>query len=102
MELFKAQSKVYKESIIFPTKWNDVMIMRNTTKKNMGIWIKNQHVANYSLSIDFNNPWRTGGSVDQIVSSSKLDSTNVFKAIYPFSDKRDKRLSLMKKEIPNY
>ena len=68
----------------------------------MGAWIKNQHVANYSLSPDFDSRWRTGGSVDQIVSESKLDSTNVLKAIYHFSDKRDKRLSLMKKENPNY
>ena len=102
MELFKARSKVYSESIIFPTKWNDAMIMTNTPKKNMGTWIKNQYVANYSLSTDFDNRLCTGGSVDQIVSESKLDSTNVLKAIYHFSDKRDKRLSLMKKEIPNY
>ena len=52
----------------------------------MGIWIKNQHVANYSLTLDFDNLWRTRESVDQIVSESKLDSTNVLKVIYHFSN----------------
>ena len=68
----------------------------------MGVWIKNQHVANYSLSPDFDSRWRTGGSVDQIVSDSKLYSTNVLKASYHFSGKRDDRIIIMKKEIPNY
>ena len=78
------------------------MIITNTLLRNMGAWIKNQHVAKYSLSPDFDTRWRTGGSFDQIVSDSKLHSTNVLKAIYHFSNKRDKRLIIMKKEIPNY
>ena len=41
MELFKAQSKVYKESIIFPIEWNDVDHYEKYNQKNMGIWIKN-------------------------------------------------------------
>tara|TARA_Y100001935_G_C16958780_1_gene338383 strand:+ start:50 stop:355 length:306 start_codon:yes stop_codon:yes gene_type:complete len=101
MKLFKAQSKVYKESIISPIEWNGAMIITNTSIKNMGTWIKNQHVVNYSLSLDFDNLRRREGSVDKIVSESKLDSTNFLKVIYHFSDKRDKRLSLMKKEILN-
>jgi len=68
----------------------------------MGTRIKNQYVANYSLSPDFDNRWCTGGSLNQIVSESKLDPTNLLKAIYHFSDKRYKRLIIMKKEIPNY
>lgn len=52
----------------------------------MVTWIKNQHVANYSLSLDFDNLWRTRGSVDQIISESKLDSINVLKVIYHFSE----------------
>ncbi len=52
----------------------------------MGTRIKNQHVANYSSTLDFDNLWRTRGSVDHIVSESKLDSTNVLKVIYHFSN----------------
>ena len=68
----------------------------------MGNWIKNRFVAKYSLSPDFDNRWRTGGSVDQIITESKLDSFSILNAIKRFSNEREKRLELIKKEIPNY
>ena len=74
----------------------------NTSLKSMGRWIKNRIVAKYSLSPDFDNRWRTGGSVDQIITESRLDSLSILNAVKRFSDERDKRLGLLKKDIPNY
>ena len=102
MELFKAQNQKYQESIISSTEWNDCMIITNTSLKGMGRWIKNRIVAKYSLSPDFDNRWRTGGSVDQIISESRLDSLSILNAVKRFSDERDRRLELIKKDIPNY
>ena len=102
MELFKAQNQKYQESIISSTEWNDCMIITNTSLKGMGRWIKNPIVAKYSLSPDFDNRWRTGGSVDQIITESRLDSLSILNAFKRFSDERDKRLELIKKDIPNY
>ena len=102
MELFKAQNQKYQESIISLEEWNDCMIITNTSLKGMGRWIKNRIVAKYSLSPDFDNRWRTGGSVDQIITESRLDSLSILNAIKRFSDERDKRLELIKKDIPNY
>ena len=102
MELFKAQNQKYQESIISSTEWNDCMIITNTSLKGMGSWIKNRIVAKYSLSPDFDNRWRTGGSVDQIITESRLDSLSILNAVKRFSDERDKRLGLIKKDIPNY
>ena len=102
MELFKAQNQKYQESIISLKEWNDCMIITNTSLKGMGRWIKNRIVAKYSLSPDFDNRWRTGGSVDQIITESRLDSLSILNAIKRFSDERDKRLGLIKKDIPNY
>ncbi len=102
MELFKAQNQEYQESIISTVEWNDCMIITNTSLKSMGNWIKNRFVAKYSLSPDFDNRWRTGGSVDQIITESKLDSVSILNAIKRFSNERETRLGLIKKEIPNY
>ena len=102
MELFKAQNQKYQESIISSTEWNDCMIITNTSLKSMGRWIKNPIVAKYSLSPDFDNRWRTGGSVDQIITESRLDSLSILNAIKRFSNERDRRLELLKKDIPNY
>ena len=80
IELFKNQSKEYQDLIISPTDWNDAMIITNTSLKNMNNWIKNQQVVKYSLSPDFDNRWRTGGSVDQIIKESKLDPLSILNA----------------------
>ena len=42
------------------------------------------------------------GSVDQIITESRLDSLSILNAVKRFSDERDKRLGLIKKDIPNY
>ena len=102
MELFKNQSKEYQDSIISPTEWNDAMIITNTSLKNMGAWIKNKQVLKYSLSPDFDNRWRTGGSVNQIIKESKLDPLSILNAINMFSDSREKRLNILKEQIPDY
>ena len=102
MELFRAQNQKYQGSIISLTEWNDCMIITNTSLKGMGSWIKNRTVSKYSLSPDFDNRWRTGGSVDQIITESRLDSLSILNAVKRFSDERDKRLGLIKKDIPNY
>ena len=102
MELFKTQNKKYQESIISSTEWNDCMIITNISLKGMRCWIKNRIVSKYSLSPDFDDRWRTGGSVDQIITEPRLDSLNILNAVRRFSDERDKRLGLIKKNIPNY
>ena len=101
-ELFKAQNKEYQESIISNVEWNDCMIITNTSLKTMGNWITNRFVSKYSLSPDFDNRWRTGGTVDQIITESRLDSVSILNAIERFSNERGKRLQLIKKQIPNY
>ena len=68
----------------------------------MGGWIKNKQVLKYSLSPDFDNRWRTGGSVNQIIKESKLDPLSILNAINMFSDSREKRLNILKEQIPDY
>ena len=102
MDLFKVQNQKYQESVISSTEWNDCMIITNTSLKSMGRWIKHPIVAKYSLSPDIDNRWRTGGSVDQIITESRLDSLSILNAIKRFSNERDRRLELLKKDIPNY
>lgn len=79
-------------------KWN----ITNTFLKVMGNWIKNRFVAKYSLSPDFDNRWCNGGSVNQIITESRLNSINIFNAIKRVSDERDKRVELINKGIPLY
>jgi hypothetical protein len=75
------------------------MIITNGAKKLMHKWTANSIVADYSLSPDFDNQWRTGGSVDQIVTEARLDSNSIWEGIMRFVSDRPKRLSALRKSV---
>lgn len=59
----------------------------------MNNWIVNPTVKKYSMSRDFDNRWRTGGSVDQIVEESQLYPGSIYTGIKQFSKERLRRLN---------
>ena len=99
-ELFDMQSEEYKSSIIDSREWVDSMIITNTGLSVMKNWISNRIVSDYSLSPDWDNRWRTGGSLEQIIDEAHLSPRWVLKAIDKFSSERTIRLNKLKQEIP--
>ena len=91
-ELFKRQTQEYRESVISSKEWHDAMIITNSSIKLMTNWISNPTVKKYSVSPDFDNKWRTGGSVEQIIAESQLDSNSLLKSINTFAADRKQRL----------
>ena len=99
-QLFKNQSKQYREAILNDQEWADSMIITNSALRLMHNWTANKVVESYSMSPDHDNRWRTGGSVDEIIAESKLDGKSVIDGIRKFADERSNRLELIKKYIP--
>ena len=99
-ELFKLQSIEYQQKIISDIEWHDSMIITNGAITLMKNWISNRLVQEYSLSPDFDNRWRTGGSVDEIINESKLDSKSILDGINKFVNERDQRLNRLHQSIP--
>ena len=99
-ELFKQQSKGYRESVISELEWMDSMIISNGAIRLMHKWIANRIVEDYSMSPDFDNQWRTGGSVDEIIAESKLDPLSIWHGIIKFASERKLRLDTIRKSIP--
>ena len=100
-ELFQMQSEEYRESIISEVEWSDSMIVTNTGLRIMHNWISNRLVSEYSVSPDWDNNWRTGGSVDEIIDEAHLSPRWVLEAIDKFTSERDDRLSRLKANIPS-
>ena len=94
-ELFIRQSSEYRKSIIMDHEWNNCMIVTNGAKKLMHKWIANRVVESYSLSPDFDNRWRTGGSLNQIIKESQLDSDSIMNGIRKFVGDKEKRLNML-------
>jgi len=99
-ELFRLQPLEYQQRIISDMEWPDSMVITNGAISLMKNWISNRVVQDYSLSPDFDNRWRTGGSVDEIIAESKLDSQSLLEGIKRFANERNDRLNRLHQSIP--
>ena len=99
-ELFQLQSEKYRQSIIAKNEWMDAMIITNGARRLMHNWIANRVVEEYSMSPDFDNRWRTGGTLDEIIAESQLDPDSIWDGINRFAEERDERLASVRASIP--
>lgn len=100
-ELFRRQPQEYRESIIAPDEWADAMVITNTSRKQMTKWITNPVVEEYSLSSDWDNRWRTGGSVEEITEEAHLSPQWILDGIRKFANERPERLRRLKGLLPD-
>lgn len=100
-ELFRRQDQAYKDSIISETEWSDSMIVTNTALRIMHNWISNRIVSEYSVSPDWDDNWRTGGSLDEIIDEAHLSPRWVLEAIQKFASERNSRLERLNKQVPS-
>jgi transketolase len=78
----------------------DAMVITNGAKRLMHKWMANRVVEEYSMSPDFDNRWRTGGSLDEIIAESKLDPESIWEGITRFANERKQRLTSIQESIP--
>jgi transketolase len=55
-------------------------------------WADGPIAREYSLSADFDDRWRTGGTVDEVISEAHLGAENILVAIDRFVAERAQRL----------
>ena len=69
------------------------MVITNGALRLMNNWISNPMVKKYSMPPDYDNRWRTGGSVEQIIEESQLDPESISNGIKKFAKDRLRRLN---------
>ena len=98
--LFQKQPESYRTSIIAPNEWHDAMVITNGGRRLMHKWMANKLVEKYSLSPDWDNRWRTGGTVDEIVDEAHLSPRWLWAGITKFATNRRDRLESIRESIP--
>ncbi len=68
------------------------MVVTSGAFKLMRDWAEGPVTQEYSLSADFDDRWRTGGSVDEVISEAHLSSASILAAIDRFVSERAARL----------
>ena len=91
-QLFRSQDSAYRESVISPADSVDSMVVTSGAFKLMRDWADGPITREYSLSADFDDRWRTGGSVDEVISEAHLGPESILVAIERFVAERAQRL----------
>jgi transketolase len=89
--LFRLQSADWRERVLPDHEWADSMVVTNTAARLMSNWIPHAVAAEYVLSPDHDDRWRTGGSVEQITAESQIDPESLKLGIARFVAEREER-----------
>jgi transketolase len=72
------------------------MAITNRAYKLMRDWVDGPISEEYSLSSDWDNRWRTGGTVDEVIDEAHLGPDHIVAAIERYVADRDVRMERLR------
>jgi transketolase len=95
-QLFAFQDEAYQNRIL-PTedRW-DATYVSNRGRRLMHDWKLHPIAHEYAMTTDFDDRWRTGGTVDEVLEEAHLSPEWILKGIERFVRDRDARLGRMR------
>ncbi len=87
-ELFDMQSEEYKQKILPWKDWENSMLVTNESLKAVEDWIATKKSVKYCLSSDWDNRWRTGGTLDEVIEEAHLDPEHILEGVKKFVNRR--------------
>jgi transketolase len=98
-QLFNLQDEAYRNAIAGTAERWDAMCITNRSLRTMSPWIANPVVAEYSLASDWDNRWRTGGSLEEVVDEAHLGPSHILEGIKRFAAERGARLAKLRSAV---
>jgi len=90
-QLFRRQDAAYQANIRSDSdRWSG-MAITNRAFKLMTDFVEGPIAKDYSLSSDFDNRWRTGGTVDEVMDEAHLGPGHILAAIERYASEREER-----------
>lgn len=98
-QLFDLQDDAYQNTVLSRLDRLDSMVITTQARWLMHDWIYNKENETYALSSDWDNRWRTGGTVDEVLEEAHLTPAWILQGLERFAGERKERLRRMKSEI---
>jgi transketolase len=92
-ELFRRQSESYRNSVLPHADWLDSTVITNGARRLMHDWLPHKVAERYAMSSDWDDRWRTGGSVEELKKEAHIDPESIWKGIERFASEREERLA---------
>ncbi len=90
-QLFRRQDAAYRERICSAADRWDGMAITNRAFKLMTDFVDGPVAKDYSLSSDWDDRWRTGGTVDEVMDEAHLGPGHILAAIVRYAADREPR-----------
>jgi len=98
-DLFALQPESYRNTVVTPGDRVDSTVITTQARKLLGDFIFNPVAEEYAISSDFDNEWRTGGTLDEVLDEAHLTPEWIYKGIQRFAAERADRLGRLKNDI---
>jgi transketolase len=90
-QLFRRQDQAYRDSICSEADRLDGMAITNRAYKLMTDFVTGPIGETYSLSSDWDNRWRTGGTVEEVIDEAHLGPQHIVDGIARYVGDREPR-----------
>lgn len=91
-QLFQLQPPEYRRQVISPADECNSTVISTQSKLGMHPWLFNKVAEEYALTADWDDRWRTGGSIAEVLDESRLNPQWILEGIERFA--QDKALRL--------
>jgi transketolase len=98
-QLFRAESARYRDAVLSPGDWLDSTVISNRGRRTMTDWMAHRIAAEYAMTPAWDDRWRTGGSVDEIIDEAHLSPRWLLQGIERFVRDRDTRLRRLREQL---
>jgi hypothetical protein len=98
-QLFALQPEEYRRQVLSPADRVNSTVITTQARWLMHDWLFNQVAEEYALSADWDNRWRTGGTLDEVIDEAHLSPRWVLEGIERFVQDRDTRLARFQAQI---
>lgn len=92
-QLFALQPDLVRKRILSAEDWADSTVITTQARWLMHDWLFSKVSEEYALSADWDNRWRTGGMLDELIDEAHLSPRWVLAGIERFVGDRNERLA---------
>jgi len=91
-QLFAAQSEAYRQEIVSDADWLNSTFITNSSAVAMQDWTGNRLSVEYAMTADWDDNWRSGGSLDEVIEEAHLSQRWLLEGIERFANDRESRM----------
>ena len=98
-ELFAMQPESYRESVIGPADRVNSTVICTQARLTMRQWLLSKMAEEYAMTADWDNRWRTGGTVDEVLEEAHLSPKWLLAGIQRFVADKEQRMDAIRREV---